>query len=173
MREMQEPLSQAQKEQAELEAAKSRWERAKQVEKSVVTKRQAEQAAVYAKEDKRRRSQDDREDTAKNGERKGSDTSDDVKKRHHSRSLSVDKLGPLGGLGTSSKRLSAMKVEDWQRYQQEQSDRAAGSTSKRDSRGVRSSVISPVPFPNQSRRDSGYDRRKADRSSGLPRDPPN
>jgi hypothetical protein len=173
MREMQEPLSQAQKEQAELEAAKSRWERAKEIEKSVVTRRQAEQAAVYAKEDKRRRSQDDRENTAKSGGQKASETSDDVNKGHHSRSLSADKLGPIGGIGTSSKRLSTMKVEDWQRYQQEQPDRAAGSTSKRDSRGVRSSVISPVPFPNQSRRDSGYDRRKADRSSGLPRDPPN
>ncbi|KIM75371.1 hypothetical protein PILCRDRAFT_79053, partial [Piloderma croceum F 1598] len=173
MREMQEPLSLAQKEQAELEAAKSRWERAKEIEKSVVTKRQAEQAAVYAKEDKKRRSQDDRENVAKSGGQKALETSDDVKKGHHSRSLSADKLGPTGGIGTSSKRLSTMKVEDWQRYQQEQPDRAAGSTSKRDSRGVRSSVVSPVPFPNQSRRDSGYDRRKVDRSSGLPRDPPN
>ena len=173
MREMQQPLSQAAKEQAELAAAKSRWERAKDIEKTVVTKRQAEQAAVHAKEDKRRKSQDDRENTTKSGGRRGTDILDNVDKGRHSRSLSADKLGAMGGTGTSSKRLSTMKVEDWQRYQQEQPDRTAASTSKRDSRGIRSSMISPVPFPDQSRRDSGYDRRKADRSSGLPRDPPN
>jgi hypothetical protein len=116
MREMQAPLTQAEKEQADLETAKSRWERSKDIEKSVVTKRQAEQAAIYAKEDKKRKSQDDRDRTAaKSGGLKASETSDDVNnKGHHSRSLSADKLGPIGGIGTSSKRLSTMKVEDWQ-----------------------------------------------------------
>lgn len=162
MREMQAPLNQAEKEQADLAAAKSRWERSKDIEKSVVTKRQAEQAALYVKEDKKRKSQEDRDRTGKSGHK----ASDEVDKGRHSRSLSADKLATIGGTVSSSKRLSTLKVEDWQKYQQEQQpDRPAGTTSKRDSRGVRSSVISPIPFPDPSRR-------KTDRSSGLLRDPP-
>lgn len=169
MREMQAPLSRAEKEQADLAAAKSRWERSKDIEKSVVTKRQAEQAALYAREDKKRKTQDDREKTGKGG-RRASATLDEVDRGHHSRSLSADKVATIGGLVSSSKRASTMKVEDWQKFQKEQSDRpAAGATSKRDTRGKRSSE---VPFPDPSRRDSGYDRRKADRPSGQLRDPP-
>jgi hypothetical protein len=162
MREMQAPLIKAEKEQATLAAAKSRWERAKDIEKSVVTKRQAEQAALYAKGSKKRKSQDDRDRT---DGRRASTTVDEVKKGRHSRSLSADKLTAIGGTASSSRRLSTMKVEDWQRFQQEQPDHVTGSTSKRDSRNVRSSVVSPVHFPDQNRR-------KADRSSSQLRDPP-
>jgi len=137
----------------------------------VVTKRQAEQAALIAKEDKKRKSQDDREENGKGG-RRASSTLNEVGRGRHSRSLSADKLAAIGGTVSSSKRLSNMKVEDWQKYQQEQPDRTGGSTSKQDSRGQRSSAISPIPFPDRGRRDSTYDRRKADRSSGVLRDPP-
>lgn len=163
MREMQAPLTQAEKEQADLEAAKSRWEKAKDVEKSVVTKRQAEQAALYAKEDKKRKQpQDDRGRSGK-GE---SLAPDDGRKYQHHRSLSADKLAALG---TSSRRVSTMKVENWVKYQQDAPDRTAGSTSKRPSRADHS----PIPFPDRTGRDSTYDRRKVDRLSGVPRDPPN
>jgi hypothetical protein len=173
MREMQAPLTQAEKEQAALAAAKSRWERSKDIEKVVVTKRQAEQAALYAKEEKRRKSQDDREAGGKRG-RRTSATADEPKvdRGRHSRSLSADKLATVGATPSSSKRLSTMKVEDWQKYQGERPDRAPGPTSKHDSRGQRSSMLSPIPFPDRNRRDSTNDRRKADRSSGVPRDPP-
>lgn len=164
MREMQAPLTQAQKEQADLEAAKSRWERSNYIEKSVVTKRQAEQAALLAKEEKKRKSED-RERVG----RRGSMTLDTPDKGRHSRSLSSDKLAALGS-GTTSKRASTMKVEDWQKHQK---DASTGSISKRDSRPVRSAGPSPVPFPETTRRDSGYDRRGAGRSPGIPRDPPN
>jgi hypothetical protein len=170
MREMQAPLSQAEKEQAELAAAKNRWERAKEIEKSVVTKRQAEQAALYAKEDKKRKSQDERDRPGKSGGQRASVLLDDVEIGRHSRSLSTDRLATIGGTASSSKRVSMMKVEDWQKYQHEQTDRTAGATPKRESRGIKSSGVSPVPFPDQNRHDSGYDRRRADRSS---RNPPN
>lgn len=168
MREMQAPLTQAEKEQANLEAAKNRWERSKDIEKSVVTRRQAEQAALYAKEDKKRKTQDDREKTGRGGKRESLAPNDAGKGDHH-RSLSADKLVALG---TSSRRVSTMKVEDWVKYQQDVPERTP-STSKRQPRAVGPADQSPIPFPDHIRRNSTYDRRKADRFSGMPRDPPN
>jgi len=139
MRDMQAPLTQAEKEHAELEAARQRWERSKAMEKEAVTRRQAEKAAAL---EKRKKS--------------GSPDVEQVKRpspesRRHSRSLSADKLG------SSSRRLSTMKVEDWQRHQQDaemgvKSELIAGgvggtSNSKRDSRNTRSEGVG-VPFPN-------------------------
>jgi len=94
MRDLQAPLTNATKEDADVEAAKQRWEKAKALEKETMARRQAEKAAMV--------------------ERREGRASHERGASRHSRSLSADKLG-----GSSSKRLSTMKVEDWQRYQQE------------------------------------------------------
>ncbi|KAM6498393.1 protein of unknown function (DUF4203) domain containing protein [Amanita muscaria] len=145
MRDLQAPLTQAQREHAELEAAKQRWERARALEKQAVTRRQAEKAAQL---DKKKREETE-------GDKKHNSLSpQDPRRRHtHSRSLSADKLG-----GSHSRRLSVMKVEDWQRYQQdaEMGIRADSSGEGRDSQSI--------PFPDTRRlRDSyqGRERRKS------------
>jgi hypothetical protein len=155
MRDLQAPLTQAEKDQAELRAARQRWERNKALEKEAVTKRQAEKAGKLEK----------RKDE---GERSGRKTlaSPDMPSKRHSRSLSGDRLGALGG--SSSKRLSTLKVEDWQRYQQDaelgvKGEAAPGSNSKRESRGTRSSG---VPFP-----DGGKGRDGVQRSRRKSQDP--
>lgn len=118
MRDLQSPLTAAEREHAEVEAAKQRWERAKAKEKEAVMRRQAEQAASI---EKRKRLEDDQ---------KGTRSSRPEKNRfRHSRSLSADKLGQ------GSKRLSTMKVEDWQKYQEEV--------------GRRSERKGDVPFPDK------------------------
>lgn len=136
MRDLQAPLTTAAKEDADLEAAKQRWEKAKALEKEAVTRRQAEKAALL---ERRKRSEDD----AERGGRRSLALNDPVAVSRHSRSQSADKLG-----GSTSKRLSTMKVEDWQRYQQETETgtKAIGSGSKRDSRALRSDNTG-VPFP--------------------------
>jgi len=123
MRDLQAPLTTAAQEDADVEVAKQRWEKAKALEKEAVTRRQAEKAAQL---ERRKRSEDDAE---RSGHRRSSPNEPG---KRHSRSLSADKLG-----GSSSKRLSTMKVEDWQKYQQDVDN--VGSGSRRDSRGV--------PFP--------------------------
>ncbi|KAH7928519.1 hypothetical protein BV22DRAFT_1082819 [Leucogyrophana mollusca] len=165
MRGMQAPLTQAEKEHAEIEAAKNRWERSRAVEKEQVARRQAEKAAqVAAREEKNKRQSVD-------GLGKRNSTLLDAGKtgeRPPPGALSADKLAAIANNSASSKRQSMMRVEDWQRYQQDtelgvKPDRGSGS--KRDSR-----ASATVPFPGQSRpRDAMQDRR---RSSGLPRDPP-
>lgn len=149
MREMQAPLTQAQKEQALLDEAKSRWERSKELEKAAVAKRQAEQAAQYMK----RKSEEEPKEPLK---------LDMSAVKRHSRHMSADKL-----TGSSSKRMSTMKVEDWQKYQQEQPATVKRQPGSNRSPGA--SPTSPVPFPDSSRRDSGYDRRA---KSPMARFPP-
>jgi hypothetical protein len=122
MKGIQAPLTEAEKQQAELEAAKQRWERSKALEREAVTKRQAEKAALL---EKRKRSED-------NGERSGRHSTERNRSRH-SRTLSADKLG------VGSKRLSTMKVEDWMNYQE-----TAG--------GQGTSLQQGVPFPDPSAR---------------------
>ncbi|KAI6047725.1 hypothetical protein EDC04DRAFT_15946 [Pisolithus marmoratus] len=163
---LQAPLTQAEKEHAEVEAAKSRWERSRAIEREVVNKRQAEKAAQLEREEKgRRKSQDGLGkrgstllDSGKAGDR-GSST------------LNAEKLAVIGGKSSpSSKRQSIMRVEDWQRHQQdaEMGVRPDASSSQRDSRMM---AHATVPFPGQSRmRDKGSEKRRA---SGSPRDPPN
>ena len=159
MREMQAPLTQVEKEQANLAAAKSRWERSNAMEREAVTRRQAEQAALLAKEEKKRKSEEGRDKSVKAS--RGSMTRDNKTRHSHSRSLSADKLAALGG--SSSRRSSAMKVEGWQKSQE-----AQNTSSTRESRGRPTGIPSPVPFPDTTtHRD---DRHKA---SGLFRDPPN
>ena len=159
LRELQAPLTNAGKEQAELEAAKARWERSKTAERHAVTKRQAERAAaVQAKESRRRRSEDTTRE--RNTTNRHSSAPRDTAVRH-SRSKSADKLGttPSPAAQPSSARLSMLKVEDWQRYQAEQ-----GQSPSTPTRGD-----SGVPFPDS----KGHEQRPNRRVSGLPREPPN
>ncbi|KAG6911520.1 hypothetical protein DXG01_011822 [Tephrocybe rancida] len=147
MRDLQAPLTQAEKEEAELRAARQRWDRNKAAEKEAVTRRQTEKAAQHEK-DQRKRTHDD-------SERKGRKalTPTGAVDRRHSRSLSHDRLARVG---PSSKHMSTLKVEDWQRHQEAEAGLKAeattssGSGSRRDSRPL----LSPggVPFPDGTRR---------------------
>lgn len=128
MRDLQGPLTQAEKEHAAVSAAKQRWERAKAVEKQAVTRRQAEKVAQLG----RNKRIDDEAD-----KRKTSLSPQD--RRRHSRSLSVDKLG-----GSHSRKLSVMKVEDWQRYQQDTETAEPLSTARHASKAE------SIPFPDAS-----------------------
>ncbi|TRM66453.1 hypothetical protein BD626DRAFT_614156 [Schizophyllum amplum] len=90
-------ITQAQKDQADLDSAKARWERSKAAEREAVAKRQAEKAA---------RLREGGRSPHDNGERQ----------RRHSRSLSADKLNALG----TGKHLQAPvdhEVENWQQQQ--------------------------------------------------------
>lgn len=166
MRGLQAPLTQVEREHAEVEAAKNRWERSRAIEREVVNKRQAEKAAQLEREEKvRRKSQDGL------GKR-GSTLLDSGKTGDRSSNvLNAEKLAVVGGKSSpSSKRQSIMRVEDWQRHQQdaEIGIRPEASGSKRESRSM---ALATVPFPGQNRaRERGSDRRRA---SGSPRDPPN
>ncbi|KAF9462130.1 hypothetical protein BDZ94DRAFT_750302 [Collybia nuda] len=130
MRDMQAPVTQAAKEQEELNAAKQRWERNKILEKEAVAKRQAERVAQL---EKRKEAVD----------RSGRKT--DAAPKRHSRSLSGDRLGAMGG--SSSKRLSMLKVEDWQRYQQDVEMGVRGDMAPRHD----SKPHGKVPFPDSGR----------------------
>lgn len=157
LRELQAPLTNAEKEQAELEAAKARWERSKVAERQAVTKRQVERAAaVQAKGSRRRRS----EDNTQEGNKQSSAPRDSAGR--HSRSKSADKLNTIPSRSAtrqSSTRLSMLKVEDWQRYQAEQGQ-SPSSLTRRES---------GVPFPDS----KGHEHRPSRRMSGLPREAPN
>jgi hypothetical protein len=157
MRDLQAPLTQGEKEQADLLAAKRRWERSKAAEKDAVNRRLAEKAAAYTREAEKRGQ--GMEGTGKGG--RNSLTLRDAERRH-SRSLSADRLATLPGPGASSKRASTMKVEDWQKYQQD----AGGAARTRDSRAMKTESI---PFPKDERQ--GNDRRQSRGLSGS-RDPP-
>lgn len=133
MRDIQAPLTDAEREQAAVEAAKSRWQRSKDAEKRDVTRRHAEKSA---------RVQEKRKSTGAEAERDGRAKAPDSR---HARSLSADKLAALGG--GSSKRLSSAKVLDWQRLQGE--DTAVNATS-----GEGHKRNSAVPFPPDQRRRS-------------------
>ena len=151
LHELQAPLTNATKEQAEVTAAKARWERSMTAERQAVAKRQAERAAAQAKEGRRRRSEETPEDTNKQPR-------DPVTR--HTRSKSADKLGtmPTSTARPSSARLSMLKVEDWQR--QAVQGQSSATRTRHDS---------GVPFPDT----KGHEHRSNRRTSGLPRDPPN
>ncbi|OBZ78794.1 hypothetical protein A0H81_00852 [Grifola frondosa] len=150
--ELQAPLTQVEKEHADVLAARSRWEKAKASEKRAVSQRQAEQATALAKEGKRRPSDEAAPETPGNGHSSS---------RQHSRTLSADVLSQVPGNQGSSKRMSTMKVEDWQKHRLEASPllEPSASASKRRS---------GVPFPET--QDRSRDKR---RMSGLPRSPLN
>lgn len=152
IRDIQAPLTRAEREAAEVGDAKRRWERAKALEKEAVTKRQADMAAALAREKKKKKKEQ------KNGSDSGPELVTDKSNDNQVRSLSADKLGilPGGSVNPNSKRMSVMKVEDWKRSQLEQAPP--------DEMGVRRD---PVHFPrngstNQLKSGSGF----------LVRDPP-
>lgn len=149
MRGMQAPLTQAEKEHAEVEAAKNRWERSRAIEREVVSKRQAEKAAQLEREEKGRRKPQDGQG------KRGPGVGDSGKTS--SNALSADKLAVIGGgHASTSKRQSMMRVEDWQRHQQD----VEMGVRPRESRAMASAT---VPFP------AGHGRARA----SVPRDPPN
>ena len=165
MRGLQNPLTQAEKDSADLAAAKSRWERSMAIEREVVSRRQAEKAAELEREEKTKRKPADGSgkrgpgliDAGKPGDRSSS-----------ANVLSVDKLAAIKG-GSTSKRQSMLRVEDWQRYQHdvELGIRPDPRGSRRDSRAPANAT---VPFPGQNRpRDGTGDGRKP---PGFFRDPP-
>ncbi|KAF8898855.1 hypothetical protein BD779DRAFT_1607517 [Infundibulicybe gibba] len=141
MRDLQAPLTQAEKEHADLEAARQRWERSKLLEKEAVTRRQAEKANLLEKKKRSARR---------------SATLNSPPVRRHSRSPSADKLG----VGSTSKRLSTLKVEDWQRYQQDLE--ANPSAPKRESR-AHNPASTGVPFPDAGRTPENSGRRRRDK----------
>ncbi|KAF9787219.1 hypothetical protein BJ322DRAFT_708870 [Thelephora terrestris] len=153
IRDMQAPLTKAEREAAELGDAKKRWERAKALEKESVTKRQADMVAALAREEKKKKKEQ------RGGSGSGPELAADIDNAEQTRSLSADKLGTLpgGSINPNSKRMSVMKVEDWKRSQMEQASPDEMGMKKRES----------VPFPrnastNQRRSGSGF----------LVRDPP-
>ncbi|KAF9474089.1 hypothetical protein BDN70DRAFT_816276 [Pholiota conissans] len=161
MRDMQAPLTQAEKEHAELEAARQRWERSKALEREAVTRRQAEKAAALEK--RKKSGPSDGGETARPGRSSMNEVRSGLHAQRHSRSLSADMLG--GG----SRRLSTLKVEDWQRHQQDaemgvksehHAGGGAGASSKRDSRNTRSGVEG-VPFPHDHGKGQTQSRRKS------------
>jgi len=156
MRDMQAPLSRLEKEHADIEAARIRWERSRALEKEAVTKRQAEKAAQMKEAEKKRKSDDEPD--------RGARRSMALKDGHHSRSLSADKLATLG---SASKRLSMLRVEDWQKYQH---DLEAGVRNERvPSNPQRETAAIPFPEDPRHRDTMNFERRK----SSYSRDPPN
>lgn len=141
LRDMQAPLTQAEKEHAELEAARQRWERSKALEKEAVTRRQAEKAAALEKK---------RKSGNPSAQQEGRPPLNEQPSSRNSRSLNADKLS------------SALKVEDWQRYQRDaemgiKADRTGdrSSSSKRDSRKPAEGVL--FPKGSKSRRSRSKD----------------
>ena len=162
MRGLQNPITQAEKETADLAAAKSRWERSMAIEREVVSRRQAEKAAEVEREERAKRKLDD------GSGKRGSTLMDAGRPGDRGSSgspLRADKLAAMGGgvnASSSSKRQSMLRVEDWQRYQHdiELGVRPDPKGARRDSRTPASAT---VPFPGQSRARGG---------PGLLRDPP-
>ncbi|KAI0721349.1 hypothetical protein C8T65DRAFT_229707 [Cerioporus squamosus] len=161
LHELQAPLTQAEKEQADISAARNRWERAKNSEKQAVAKRQAEKEQALKEKERVRKSGE----SAGLGKRTASGSGGEDDRRGHRRSLSADILANVPGASTSSRRMSTLKVEDWQRHQVDPD--AAPPRPSHDRRGSSSMSrrMSGVPFPEASRE---RDRR---RMSGPLRDP--
>ncbi|KAI8980716.1 hypothetical protein BD414DRAFT_464992 [Trametes punicea] len=166
LHELQAPLTQAEKEAAEVNEARSRWERAKALEKQAMARRQAEKEKEHAAKDK-----DKDKDKRKSGEgRRGAGAGLGDEKQRHTRSLSADVLASVPGAQASTRRMSTMKVEDWQRHQVDvEAQPLARPTSPRHPRQHSGTVArdarrqSGVPFPESPQRE----RR---RMSGVPRD---
>jgi hypothetical protein len=140
MRTLQEPVTKAEKETADLRNAKERWEKAKRVERNSMLRKQAEKvAAMEKREQGHHRGRSGDQSARKRDDDIGGDGAD---RKRHSRSLSADRLG-FAGAANSSKRISVLKVEDWQKYQ------ATSSSGTKDSAGEFGvkKRDSSVPFP--------------------------
>ncbi|KAI0361302.1 hypothetical protein OH77DRAFT_1468725 [Trametes cingulata] len=163
LRELQAPLTQAEKEAAEVNDARTRWERAKNAEKQAMAKRQAEKEKEQAAKEKTRKSGEAR--------RGASGVGPPEEAKRHTRSLSADVLANVPGAQASSRRMSTMKVEDWQRHQVDVEAQAPRATSPRHHHQASASASmsmarrqSGVPFPESPQRDKR-------RMSSVPRDP--
>lgn len=157
MRALQGPVTRHEKEQVDIAEAKARWERAKAAEKQVVVKRQAEKAAAVSKDATKQRKSGEPDSSLKpKSQTVGG-------KPLHPRSLSTDMLARMPGT-TSSKRMSTMKVEDWQKHQQQQ-DLELGLLPEEQAHRRRQPA---VPFPETHDRPS--DGRDARRHPRTPRD---
>ncbi|KAH9837044.1 uncharacterized protein C8Q71DRAFT_796479 [Rhodofomes roseus] len=162
IRELQEPVTRAEKEQLEIAEAKARWERAKASEKQAVAKRQAEKAAAVSKDAaKQHKSGEPAGTSDKRKSRTMEQQQQPGSSRQHSRTLSADILAHVPGTA-SSKRMSTMKVEDWQKHQQ---DVELGFRPEEQRASRRRSA---VPFPET--HDRPADGRDARRLSRTPRD---
>ena len=163
LHELQAPLTQAEKEQADISEARHRWERAKNNEKQAMAKRQAEKEhAVREKERAARKSGEVVGLGLSRRTASGSGGEDDKK---HRRSLSADILSNVPGASTSSRRMSTLKVEDWQRQQVDVDAAPPRPSHSRNASSSMSKRMSGVPFPAEA---SQRDRR---RMSGPMRDP--
>ena len=139
LHELQAPITQAQKEQADISAARNRWERAKNAEKAAMEKRQAEKEQAA------------RDRTRRSGDGALSPAPDGGKRHQHQRSLSADVLAAIPGAQASSRRMSTLKVEDWQRAQQDEPPAPARPSHGRQGSSSMGRRMSGVPFPDSSR----------------------
>lgn len=164
MRELQGPVTRHEKERVDVAEAKARWERAKTAEKLAVAKRQAEKAAAASKDATKQHKSGERGSPSKpKAQTVGDKPHGPQGFQQHSRSLSADMLARVPG-ASSSKRMSMMKVEDWQKHQQDlelgfRPEEHAQRSSRRRS---------AVPFPDTQDRPS--DGRDARRHSRTPRE---
>lgn len=154
MRNLQEPVTRAERESADVRDAKERWERAKKAERESMRKKQAGKVAAIGKERKQQGL----------GSRKKDEPTGRRDPKRHSRSLSADRLGPGG---SSSKRLSVLKVEDWQKYQASTGGKGSDDTSaSREVGEFGRRRDSAVPFPGQSPGQNQSQSQKQHRKSG-------
>ena len=155
---LQEPLSKREKEQADLAAARSRWERSKAVEKEVMERKRAEKEAALAKKSKEESKRSKGEGSRPNGDG-----------ARNSRNVNADRLAAVAGTATGGKRASTAKVQEWQKYQQE-----VEREPKRSRPANQPTEHGVLPFPHTTsqapRGATTGDRRKS--RSGIPRDPP-
>ena len=167
LHQLQQPLTQNEREQAEVAAARARWERAKEMEKRAVTRRQAEQAAALANKEAKEKQHKPR----RSGDALAPVALDEPNRGHgHSRSLSADVLASVAGRRPgSSKRMSTLKVQEWQHRQEEEEEEEALEHPERQPSSVRRN--SGVPFPDSASRPPRASR-DSRRHSRMPSDPP-
>jgi len=136
MKSLQEPISRQAKEQADLAAARSRWERAKAAEKEAMARKQAEKEVSLAKRAKEERRQS-----------KGD--------------LIPEAVARPQGLG--SRRQSAGKVLEWQKYQQEVVTTGEDSSPNKDSARRRAprNDQATLPFPNTTPAEASSSKRRS------------
>jgi hypothetical protein len=147
MRELQQPLTNAEKNQAKLESARSRWERSMHVEKLEFDQRQAEKLAAAKAKDKR---------TAPGQTSSKDRTSRDQKgQRRSSSGLTSQQLASIPAQSGHTRRSSTAKVLQWQQMQQGEVDLEQGRVSMAPSRARATSPDDSgnqdVPFPGSER----------------------
>ncbi|KAF8605192.1 hypothetical protein BDV93DRAFT_75890 [Ceratobasidium sp. AG-I] len=160
MRALQEPLRKAEAELAELETARSRWERSRQVEKQVMERREAEKKAAYEK----RKAEaagvaKEKQGAGKRLSRLFGGASQPVPAPAPEPEVEEEAL-PRASRGSGMRESAAVKVAAWQAYQeQEQAHRrtpeARRSGQERQSRRQSTGPILPQgqqPYGRTSRR---------------------